>query len=449
MQQETNKDVDLLAINRYKNLMRLVDTEYNNKIQALCRALEMPHLSNFLSHKSIPKKKIGPRMARNIEFKLSLAVRSLDASPDHLSVPSSEYIDDCPVKRARYDNLMMLANLISPGNVSRFGDFLGCHVSNYLGAKRSRSIGDKLARKIESVLQLGEYTLDTRQSHRFLVSVLNEQQLIECIEQYQATYNEQLFNLERLNEKQEQTISTMLQRLASELAESTDYELLANDDSRKIFLPYSDKQACLPVLLRPHNGDNWEFWVIGTLGMKTHFDKITRHAIEGTQAQKAWSSFTIQDSKISIVDPVNHNHQNLPGINRSASLVIKRATYDLQDTVDEVLSLRMTMKETYNALVDTQIHYLTEYSHWSIQAIKEHFSSGLNVPIATINAHGQKLKTVLLPTMKTDIQTKDIKEFVRKMAKQDATLTVLPIQFENQHQLGNKLLNAKLWLKHL
>ena len=191
MQEEANREVDLLSINRYKNLMRLVDTDYQMKIQALCRKLEMPHLSNYLGHKGIPNKKIGARMARNIEFKLSLPTRSLDASPGHLTDTTSEFVEDCQIKQARYENLLVLLNLVSPGNISRFGDYLGCHVSNYLGAKRSRSVGDKVARKIEANLGLSDKALDTLQSQRFFMSVINEQKLIECIEQFQTAYKEQ------------------------------------------------------------------------------------------------------------------------------------------------------------------------------------------------------------------------------------------------------------------
>lgn len=448
MQEEANREVDLLSINRYKNLMRLVDTDYQMKIQALCRKLEMPHLSNYLGHKGIPNKKIGSRMARNIEFKLSLPTRSLDASPGHLTDTTSEFVEGCQIKQARYENLLVLLNLVSPGNISRFGDYLGCHVSNYLGAKRSRSVGDKVARKIEANLGLSDKALDTLQSQRFFMSVLNEQQLIECIEQFQTAYNEQLRNLKRLNEKQEHTLNTMLQRLAQELSKSTDYDLLANDDVRKIFLPYFDKKGHLPVLMQPRDGGKWQFWVIGTQGMKTHFDKMTRHAVDGNRLQKSQSTYTPIVSKISIVDPVNHNHENLTDINRDAALVIKRATYELEDTVDEVMSLRMNIKQSYNALVDAQTQYIVTYSDWRVLKMTEHYASGLNVPIATISKHGQKLSTVLLPTMKPDLQTKPIKDFVRRELREDCYLNVLPVQFENKQQLGNILLNAKVWLKH-
>ena len=448
MQEESNKEVDLLSINRYKNIMRLVDTQFDKKIQALCRKLEMPHLSNYLGHKAMPKKEIGARMARKIECILSLPTRALDASPGHQADTTSEYVEDCHIKQARYENLLILLNLVSPGNISRFGDYLGCHVSNYLGAKRSRSVGDKVARKIETNLGLNENALDTLQSLRFFMSILSEHQLIECIEQFQAAYNDQLLNLKRLNEKQEQTLNTMLQRLAHELVQSTDYDLLAHDDVRKIFLPYCDKKGCLPVLIRSQEGGNWQFWVIGTQGMKTHFDKVTRHAVDGNRVQRAQSTYTPPASKISIVDPVNHNHENLPDISRAASLVIKRATYDLQDTVDEVMSLRMRIKQCYNALVDAQAHYILTYSDWRVLKLTDHYTSGLHVPIVTLSAHGQKLKAVLVPTMKADVQTKQVKEFIRRELRENSTLNVLPVQFQNKQQLGNVLLSAKVWLKH-
>jgi len=446
MQEGTTKD--LLSINRYKNLMRLVDTEYQKNIQALCRDVEMLHLSSFLNHQAMPNKLIGARMARNIEFKLNLPTRSLDASPGHQASFDVEHTEDCPVKIARFENLNLLLKLVSPGNISQFNDFLGCRVSNYLGAKRTRSVGDKMANKIEIRLGLSEGALDEVQSMGAFLKLLTEKQVLECIERFQSQYFQELSNLTQLNERQELTIDSMLQRLAIELTSTSEYELLPKEDVRKIFLPYADRKSCLPVLIRPNLKKHWDFWVIGIKGMKTLFDKVTKNALEGVHQHRTTLLHSSTLPKLSIIDPVNHNHDNLTDLTRDAELIIKRATYDLQDTVDEVLSLRASIKQSYNTLVEMQTYYLLNLTSWKISQIREHYSSGLQLPIIQIDLGDDHLEAILLPSMQNGAQTKEIKEFVRREVKRNSTLAVLPMQMSDLKQLGNKLISAKLWLRH-
>lgn len=448
MEDVSNKGTGLLEINRYNNLMRLVNRQYDGKIQELCRTLAMPHLASLLSHRGMPQKQIGKRMARIIEEKLGLAIQSLDSSQGHQHPSSTnEFVETCPIKQARYENLNRLLMLHCRGNISQLNTYLDCKLSNYLGRKRTRSLGDKMTAKIESKLGVAKGSLDSVQDQAFFFNRLSESEQEACIRQLQASYSEVLATLNSINLQQESIVAKMLSDLAAELSNVTGYSVMQPADVRRLYLPYVDKNNLLPVLVKDSDTAGWKYWVIGLKGMNTGHEKQSKVAMDAISNHMKLSLQNVNAISLSIVDPVNHNHTGFESLSREALLIIKRATYALQYTVDEALSLRMTLKHSYNSLVDAQSIFILNSKQLPITMKSEEMFSGFQIPRLSLDFFGQTADALLVPLSTSGVHIKEVKEFVRQSYQSFKTLQVLPVYMHDGKLMFEQLTPAKIWLK--
>ncbi|MFD1876769.1 hypothetical protein ACFSF3_06425 [Vibrio chagasii] len=448
MDDMSKKGTGLIEINRYNNLMSLVNREYGGKIQDLCRKLAMPHLASFLSHKGIPKKQIGKRMARVIEEKLALSIQSLDSSQGHhVTEKSTEFVENCPIKQARYENLNRLLQLHSRGNISHLNSFLDCKLSNYLGRKRTRSLGDKMTAKIEAKLGVPDGSFDTIQEQSFFFTRLSKVEQEACIKQLQASFSDILETLNSINRQQEAIIIKMLSDLAVELANTNGYSVMKSDDLRRLYLPYVDKNNHLPVLVKPSGSSGWKFWILGLKGMNTGHEKQTKATTDAIAKHKKLSLQNVNSISLSVVDPVNHNHSELGPLSRDAHLIIKRATYALQYTVDEALSLRMSLKQAYNSLVDAQAIFIVNSQQLPITMKSDEIFSGFQIPRFSFDFLGQSAEALLVPLSANGVHIKEVKEYVRQSYLSSKSLQVLPVYMYDGELMFEQLTPAKIWLR--
>ncbi|HHF0568022.1 TPA: hypothetical protein ACPHUW_002827 [Vibrio alginolyticus] len=428
--------------NRHQNLMRIVNQDYNRKIQNLCRHLDMPHLASYLSHRSKPQKNISHRLARNIETKLGMPIGQLDEAISTINVDPT--IDDnLPIdKLARSRNLEILLTLIGNGNISKLNSELGCHLNNHLGPNKSRMLGKKLATRIETKLGLRPGTMSVKCTFNDFLPYLNRDQLTRHIESKQEEYDERMSKRRIIIEQRNDIVSQMLKKIASFLEGSGTHEILEDSDIRKVYIPVPNHKNELPILVSCETKPSNRFLILCSKGMTERHDKLTNMILSDRDKFETDVGEMDHYPKIAVINAYDPELA-MPSLNNpEITLIIKKALYQLSNLTDDYLLAKFKLKTVYNELVTAQLQYVKSFSSVQIIKTKELLHRGFSIPNIKLRGTRELSHTLLVPVS----NSKDTLREVREFAKGSGTDFVLPICINNGNVVSDQFVPTKTWL---